>query len=63
MPQLGEPNHAGLTQFLKSLGEQLPRPEAIVVISAHWEADTIRVSSHPSPELIFDYFGFPDEAY
>jgi len=41
-----------------------PKPEAIVVISAHWETSRkLQVTSNPSPDLLFDYYGFPDETY
>jgi aromatic ring-opening dioxygenase catalytic subunit (LigB family) len=50
-------------EFLRSLGNTLPRPKAIVVISAHWEADEFTVTSHPQPPLLFDYYGFPEHTY
>jgi len=45
------------TQTLKKLGTKLPRPEAILVISAHWETDGTMISSQVSPEKINDFFG------
>jgi len=38
-------------------------PEAIVVVSAHWEAPLATVTSGASPPLIFDYYGFPPHTY
>jgi aromatic ring-opening dioxygenase catalytic subunit (LigB family) len=38
-------------------------PKALVVISAHWEAPVPTVISSPRPPLLFDYSGFPPEAY
>ena len=38
-------------------------PKAIVVVSAHWESDPIKITSSPSPDLLFDYGGFPPETY
>ena len=35
-------------------------PKAIVVISGHWEADPVAVTSNPAPPLLYDYYGFPD---
>lgn len=39
------------------------KPSAIVVISAHWEANPVKISSSSKPDMIFDYFGFPPETY
>ncbi len=51
------------TQHLQKLGKELPRPKAILVISAHWLTDRTYVSSSPHPETIYDFYGFPDELY
>lgn len=40
------------------------KPKAVVVISAHWESNkAIKITSAPKPSLLFDYYGFPSEAY
>ncbi|PCH83670.1 MAG: dioxygenase [Piscirickettsiaceae bacterium] len=50
--------------WLENVHTSLPqKPSAIVIFSAHWEADTIQINSHPQPELIFDYYGFPENTY
>lgn len=50
--------------WLEQLGESIGRrPEAIVVISAHWEADLFTVTANPKPPLIYDYYGFPEHTY
>jgi 4,5-DOPA dioxygenase extradiol len=47
-------------RFLQGLGESLPRPQSIVVVSAHWEtAGGPAVSLAPQPETIHDFGGFP----
>lgn len=47
-------------RFLKALGERLPRPKAILVVSAHWESmGGPAVSLAPQPETIHDFGGFP----
>ena len=55
---------ASLTAYLQGLSA-LPqaRPEALLIISAHWEEPVPTVMSGPAPPLLFDYFGFPPEAY
>lgn len=44
---------------LRQVALRLPRPQAIVCISAHWETDGVRVTASPSPETIHDFYGFP----
>ncbi len=49
--------------FLGTFGQELPRPRAIVVASAHYEAPTPLVGAAPAPHTIHDFTGFPDELY
>lgn len=63
MPLMGESNHHDLTEFLRSVSAKLPRPTAILVITAHWEEDVVSVSNGSSPGMIYDYYGFPPETY
>lgn len=63
LPLLGEPSHAALNTFLAGCLHDSPRPSAIVVISAHWEAPVATVTSGPRPALIYDYYGFPAQSY
>jgi len=51
-------------RFIESLGQSLPRPKAIVVVSAHWEtAGGAMVSLAEQPETIYDFGGFPSALY
>ncbi|MDD3352261.1 class III extradiol ring-cleavage dioxygenase [Zoogloea sp.] len=47
----------------KQLGAALPRPRAILVISAHWAARMPLVSTAATPETIHDFGGFPPALY
>ncbi|HET7921462.1 MAG TPA: class III extradiol ring-cleavage dioxygenase [Gammaproteobacteria bacterium] len=49
--------------FLKSLGEGLPRPRAILVISAHWETATPRLTGAQHLDTLHDFYGFPEPLY
>lgn len=46
-------------RFLKALAPALPKPRAVLVISAHWESAVPRVASAPYPRTIHDFAGFP----
>ena len=49
---------------LRRFGERIPRPAAIVIVSAHWEAPwPIRVNAAARPSLIYDFGGFPKALY
>jgi len=63
LPLLGDPGHQQMKTQLEALAAEYPKPSAILVISAHWEASVATVTSAPQPELIYDYAGFPPESY
>ncbi|MGB0237586.1 MAG: DODA-type extradiol aromatic ring-opening family dioxygenase [Cycloclasticus sp.] len=53
-----------MKHWLQNLHKSLPRqPEAIVIFSAHWEEDLIKINAQPHPPLYFDYYGFPPHTY
>ena len=43
--------------------ENIPRPEAILVISAHWETEGTFITAADAPKQIYDFYGFPEELY
>ncbi|MEL7935754.1 class III extradiol ring-cleavage dioxygenase [Pseudomonas delhiensis] len=48
---------------LKRLADELPRPKAILVVSAHWETPDLRITASPRPETWHDFYGFPRALY
>ena len=51
-------------RFLEGLAKTLPAPpKAMVVVSGHWEEAAFTASAAASPELIYDYSGFPEHTY
>lgn len=63
MPLMGHPGHADLIEFLRQSNQWLGQPELIIIVSAHWEESIPTILSGSSPELYFDYYNFPAEAY
>ncbi|WP_449439360.1 DODA-type extradiol aromatic ring-opening family dioxygenase [Pseudomonas migulae] len=52
-----EPGASG--PALARLAGELPKPRAIVIVSAHWENNELLVSGNPQPETWHDFGGFP----
>ncbi|WP_347908088.1 class III extradiol ring-cleavage dioxygenase [Pseudomonas grandcourensis] len=44
---------------LARLAAEIPKPKAIVIVSAHWESNELLVSGNPQPETWHDFGGFP----
>jgi len=54
----------GMKSWLMNLASTLPvKPRAIIVISAHWEEPIISISNAKRPNLLYDYYGFPEDTY
>ena len=51
------------TRDWKQIAATIPKPEAILVVSAHWYISQSVVSAVSRPEMIYDFYGFPKELY
>lgn len=56
-----EPGPVG--RELAELAARVAKPDAIVVVSAHWNSATARVTTNPAPPTIHDFAGFPEPLY
>ena len=66
-PWMKEQTGAAYDRLAASLAD-IPRrigaaPRAILMVSAHWEADAFTVQGHARPPMIYDYGGFPAHTY
>lgn len=51
------------SRAFRDLGAALPRPSAILAVSAHWYTRGTAVTANPFPPTIHDFGGFPEPLY
>ena len=62
------PEMASAMRVLKQSLADIPRqlgqtPEAVLMVTAHWEANAFTLGTNPDPGMVYDYGGFPPHTY
>jgi 4,5-DOPA dioxygenase extradiol len=63
----GSPMHAinagAAGEAWTALARKLPKPKAVLMVTAHWESNLPMLSGNAKPSMIYDFGGFPDTLY
>jgi len=51
------------TRGWEKIGREIPKPKAILSISAHWYTNGSRITDAPHPNMVYDMYGFPKALY
>ena len=52
-----------LARALRAFAARVPKPRAVVIVSAHWQDRGVQVGASPHPGLLYDFGGFADALY
>lgn len=54
----------GMEAFLQNLRSHIPQaPDAILIVTGHWETEGITITGAEQNTLLYDYYGFPEHTY
>jgi 4,5-DOPA dioxygenase extradiol len=51
------------TEAWRAFGQRIPRPTAILAVSAHWYIGATAATAMPAPPTVHDFYGFPQQMY
>jgi 4,5-DOPA dioxygenase extradiol len=51
------------TQGWQEIARRIPKPQAILSVSAHWYTNGTRINNDDNPKTVYDFYGFPEELY